>query len=422
MALFQAMIQSKNPREAAYLALLISLKDGKFIEKSLTKWDEKTTPASIDFNLAKEIAYGSARMALSLDYIAKQLASKKTLKLKLKERALLRTALYQAIFMNRIPLYAITDETLKIAKTYCHHRFVGYLNATLRQLEKGIPPLPTGETTEEMSIRYSYPPFFVQELVHDCGLERAKEIMEIENSPPIAMTRIRPQGKIRKGLKLIEDIPTPVATITDNKLLPDIASSKDYYIQNVTPAVLMATLAKKTPSPKHILDLCAAPGGKLLFAHDAFPEATLFANDISEKKLDRLLQNCKKYHLDAILSCLPGETFTNPDPFDLIILDVPCSNSGVLNKRPEARWRLSQDKLSELEKIQMDLIEHAKRLLSPNGEIWYLTCSILKQENEHLIKKACKRFHLQVREEKTLLPNPRGFDGGFASALRPHFS
>jgi len=170
--------------------------------------------------------------------------------------------------------------------------------------------------------------------------------------------------------------------------------------------------------PNSILDLCASPGGKTLLVHDLFPGAKLFANDISEQKMKKLSQNCQKYHLDASLSCCKGEDFVSEQLFDLIMVDAPCSNTGVLSKRPEARWRFSPETFKDLEETQLKLLGHAVTLLSPQGEIWYLTCSILDFENEKLIQQVCQKYDLQVRTQLTIYPSEAGLDGGFACALQ----
>lgn len=415
-------IDTKNPREAAYLALLTSIREEIFVAETLERWRQKRNPDSKDFRLAREIAYGSARMALALDEIASYLAERKKLTLKLRERVLMRTAIYQYYFMDRVPDYAIANETIEIAKKYCHETFVKFLNAALRRLSEERFELPKGDTVPEISVRYSYPAFYVQELIQNYGLEKAKEIMQTGNKPGLTMFRIRPHEKERieekEGIELLTGTLSPVAVVKDTSFIPLIVESSDYYIQNVTPTVLIQTLAKYLKEPKRMLDLCASPGGKLIAFHDQFPEAELFANDISTGKLKPLSENCAKYGITATLSCSRGEEYASDEPFDVVILDVPCSNSGVLNKRPEARWRISQKTLENLEHLQLQLIKHACSLIADEGEIWYLTCSILKRENTRLIDKACEMFNLQVRAKETILPNLDGWDGGFACALQ----
>ena len=411
-----------NPREAAYLALLAAMREERFIADTLEKWAENLRPTPRDFHLAQQLAYGASQMALALDYLAEQSSKNKKLSLKGKERALLHIALYQHYFLDRVPLYAITDEMVKLARKYCHARFISYLNAMLRQLSSvSIQNLPQGDSIRELSIRYSYPIFFVEGVVKDYGLSQAKEILELGNLPSPTMVRVRPGHLIddETDLQMICKEPCLVARLKDTSSLFEIARSPDYYIQNVTPAFLMGQLCCSCQCPGRVLDLCASPGGKLVALHDFFPEALLFANDVSADKIQRLSENCSKYGISPVMTCGKGEDFASKgqELFDVIILDVPCSNTGVLNKRPEARWRLSKVVLDDLEKIQLNLIEHAITLLEPQGELWYMTCSILKSENEKMVKNVCERYGLSVSAQYSVLPNRDGWDGGYACAL-----
>jgi len=180
----------------------------------------------------------------------------------------------------------------------------------------------------------------------------------------------------------------------------------------------VAALAEHSKAPARILDLCASPGGKLLAAHDLFPQAKLYANDVSPEKIMRLSQNLAKYGVKADLNCGQGEDYQSSELFDLIILDVPCSNSGVLNKRPEARWRLTPKVIEGLRQTQSRLVKHAADLLAPGGVIWYLTCSILKSENEEMIEDVIQHDRLEKVFSKIVLPNYEGWDGGFGCVLR----
>jgi 16S rRNA (cytosine967-C5)-methyltransferase len=407
-----------NAREAAYLAVLDAQRNHRFVEQSLSQWEQAANPTSLDFAFAQEIAYGSVRMALALDHLAAQLADDKSLRLKQKEKALLRTALYQHRFMDRVPLYAIVNESVNLAKKHCGTFFAKFLHAILRKLETAPQQLPEGNDSAEMSVAHSYPLEFVNHLIQTFDEETAKEVMDAGNTVGPVMVRLR-LGDLPKGLSLVKEAPLPVARLDDKRTLPQLITSSDYYIQNATPVALMENLAQDYPiQPKQILDLCAAPGGKLLIAHDLYPNAVLHANDVSEKKLQLLRDNFKKYNLPVNLTLSPGEKFESHEQFDLILVDAPCSNTGVLNKRPEARWRLDKENVAALQNLQIALIKHAAELLTPEGQIWYMTCSILPQENEWVIEQCCAQFRLQmVKPSKTILPNRKGWDGGFACAL-----
>lgn len=421
---FTPFPQTANPREAAYLALLASVRSERYIDETMALWKQLGKPSQSDYHLAERIACGTMQMATALDFLANRLADKKKLSLKLKERILLRLSLYQYYFLERIPLYALANESVTLAKKYCHRTFAEFLNAVLRRLPNEPFSLPSRETIEDFSICYSYPDFFIKQLSAAYGLSQTREILIAGNQAAPIIGRLRanlqdmPQHWL-KGIDLIGPTHIRTAVLKDLQLLPEISASPLFYIQNITPAFLIAELAQGcSNTPRKILDLCAAPGGKLLAVHDAFPPADLFANDVTPKKMQKLEENCSKYGLKPHFSCGRGENFSSSDLFDIIIIDAPCSNSGVLNKRPEARWRISQEALNELQETQLRLLAHASAFLSPKGEVWYMTCSILKQENEVVVERACAQHHLHIRYQKSVLPSLDGWDGGFACALR----
>ena len=135
------------------------------------------------------------------------------------------------------------------------------------------------------------------------------------------------------------------------------------------------------------------------------------ANEVSEVRAVRLKENLSKYGVDAHITYEDGRKFHSTRHFDLIILDVPCSNTGVMGKKPEARLRYHPE---ELVQLQQELLTHTKRLLKKDGQVWYLTCSILKSENENV---AMRDDFKQVSDPITILPNEQGWDGGFGCAL-----
>lgn len=374
-----------TPRQTAFEALLASYREQRFIDQSLAT----SQLSGRDRALAQEIACGTMRMTLALDHLAKQLTAHGKLNVKLKEKVLLRMAVYQFYYMDTIPLYAITNETLEIAKKECNKRSLPFLNAALRNLEKANLSLP-----KDLSICHSFPPYFVEELTRDYG--DAQPILQALNKPPHLVAR---------KIGSIEFVPV--------ESLSEIVSSPDLYIQNPTPANLMHELLADC-RPATILDLCAAPGGKSLLAHELFPKAELVVNDIAESKREILEENFAKYGIDAEINHFPGQEYPTDRKFDLVIVDAPCSNSGVLHKRPEARWRLSPENTRQLLELQNQILSHALTLLNPGGAVVYLTCSILKSENEGTVEKQKARCSMQ----RTFLPDTT-YDGGFGALLIP---
>lgn len=324
--------------------------------------------------LAVEIACGVMRQKLLLDNHLRTLMPKSGLKKK--ERILLWMALYQRYFLDSIPDYAIVNETVSLAKKTCHASFVPFCNAILRKLP---------ETIDKTTL--SYPDYLLERI--------EAKYLHLMNEAPSHFARQRHQNAYIR--------------ITNPKTYAD---DPRYYIQNPTPWELLVTGADF--QPKTILDLCAAPGGKALALQDIYPKARITCNDINEKRLEKLHENLKKYQIDCKTIVSDGTQFTSAEKYDLIVIDAPCSNSGVLGKRPESRWRASKESIEELNKLQRELIMRSKEFLNPGGEIWYMTCSILPEENENLVAT----IPMQCKTMRTIYPDDHGHDGGFIACLQ----
>ncbi|MCB1113403.1 MAG: methyltransferase domain-containing protein [Chlamydiia bacterium] len=350
----------KSERERALLQYALYLKEGAFLSE------------------ASALTFGAAKQAITLDAIAKLALSQGKLPKKAKEKALLRLALYELYFMSA-PRYAVGEEWVKLAKKHTFGGFDKFLNALIRNLPEEKPYF------DDLSLDYSYPKELIDELLALYPKDQVIKMLEVGNLPAETQARLRPGFEVKRLEK------GEIAEAIENPGL---------YLMNRTPTKLIKTLSEKIPAPETILDLCAAPGGKLLALHDKFPEAKLFANDVSEKKLDKIRENMGMYGFEATLTEGRGEDFSEEKQFDLVVLDVPCSNTGVLAKHPEARFRES-----DLEELQAKLFEKAKRLVKPGGHIFYMTCSILPRENP----KEKPLFEIQV------LPLEVGVDGGYGA-------
>lgn len=408
--------KSANAREAAYLAALHTGEGGRFAAEMLDQWQCDASPSLVDAQLARRIGYGTIQMTLSLDYLAVQLTERKHLKLKRKEQTLLQTALYQLFFMERLPAYAIGNETMRLAKKYCQPHFANFLNALLRRYQISPPTLPIGDSEKACSLRYSYPQYFVRMLKNEHT--EFESLLQLGNKPATLMVRLR-NGSMPNNWTPVVNGPLCIAIPSPETDLKELGSHPKYYIQNATQAKLLNYLSSVSPVPKTVMDLCAAPGGKLIAAHDLYPEAKLYGNDVSARRLHKVKENLHKYAIQAECSVGDGEVLQTSHSFDLVIVDAPCSNSGVLNKRPEARWRLTPEQIDTLNQDQFKLIKAASELITDEGTIWYITCSILNKENEQLVAHACEQLGLeQIGESQLILPNFQGCDGGFGCALR----
>lgn len=379
----------ENLRYACFKAYCDYLQKGVYLHLGL---DRYLSSASLkDRQLAQEITLNTCRFERLIDFYIGQTCK---LPRRKKERALIRQAFYQWHFLDKIPTYALCNETVNIAKKEISKSFSAFLNRWIQKLETYALEEP-----QEDGIQYSFPDYFVQQL----GIDKKNILPLLNQVPPLTARKI---GSF------------DFTVLKGGADLQQKASSKLWYIQNKTPALLMQHLYQDPIQPKKILDIAASPGGKLLLAHELYPQAALVANDISLEKKKLLQENIKKYGLNVALTQHLGQEFPIEETFDLIVCDLPCSNTGVLHKRPEARWRLSKENTEQLCLLQLAILTRMAKVLAKNGSIWYLTCSILQKENEALTDIFCAQCGFTKSFEKTILPDAHGLDGGYGCVLK----
>ena len=191
-----------------------------------------------------------------------------------------------------------------------------------------------------------------------------------------------------------------------------------FSVQDVTASQAVRILAPKQDWT--ILDLCAAPGGKTAqLAEFTSDKAKIVATDINSRRLEKVKENIIRLGISSV-RIVAYEQLEQVGPFDCVLLDVPCSNTGVLARRPEVRYRITPQAIAELAKIQMQLLGTAAKMIKPKAKICYSTCSIQSDENSGLIKEFLQKYHsFNLEAEELILPSAGDFgrDGGYVAVL-----
>ncbi|KAA8499708.1 Ribosomal RNA small subunit methyltransferase B [Porphyridium purpureum] len=465
------MTKALSAREAVYFAVQQSLARERFLVDGLDEWQRVAQPDSRDVQFAQLLARTVVQRVRTLDWMLDcafglrkghpphpaQCIDVSGQRLRPKFRLVLRIALAQKVFM-RVPNHAIAQEGIKLAKKFAGGASVTRLaTVMLREIcsdehsaEFFTKMLPLSDTVESIGVRFSFPDSFVEQLIHQHSLEHALEVLEIFNSRASVMARERHAGS--------HEPPRDASSVSVKSFLPEfkgdlpmwelsgidgVRDSAAFYIQNATPAALLAHALNSFVLPSlesksfvRIVDMCASPGGKTLLLNDLFDRAAsmdfeLVSNDVSAEKLNRLRENGDKYGLGARVSFseCDGRLLKLTEPVDLVVADVPCSNSGVLHRRAEARWRLEDNNTSDgLLDMQSALLMNAFRLVgSAGGFCVYATCSILQRENQDVVQSCISRWNeeehahrqrVELLADRVLLPNRSGWDGGYMACLR----
>ena len=447
-------------RRAAVGILTGADEEGRFVDEVLAARLGEYEAA--DRRLLQEITYGAVRHQNTLDRLLKAYLKVPVSKQRPHLRWALRVGAYQLVYLARIPAHAAVNQTLEGIKGIdgVTSREVGFVNAVLHNLvddvhhktgeepavrddptilptrggychfKRPVLPLYRLGNVEHLSFKYSHPRWLVDRWLGRYGEEECRRLFEANNRIPLTtarLTRLAPSReavleKLRgEGFEVEEGPLEETLILLRSGGLANSEALEDgwFQIQDFTAIELGRTLAP--PPGARVLDLCAAPGGKAGQLLEAVgPEGHLVAADRSEEKLARVRENLERLGGNFTLVKVPEnpEEIRLEEQFSHVLVDAPCTNTGVLARRPDARWRLRKRDLAQLANLQSRLLDAAVRHLAPGGRLLYATCSIEPEENEDQVA-ACVGRHPELTELRArfFLPHRTEGDGGFCSLL-----
>ena len=349
-------------------------------------------------------------------------------------RALLRVGLYQLFWLDRVPEHAAVNETVGLANRFGASRQRGFLNAVLRGYTReraGTRNLLVELETQNPEIAFSHPDWLVKDWIDQFGQDDTRELLRWNNQPAKTFARVNTlqisaaELKSRWESEGVEFHPASASSVPDDLYFElrsgpppaglDTFKEGCFYIQDPSTALACGMV---DPQPgEEILDFCAAPGGKTTFlAQLAHDRAEIVAHDRHANRLKRVQSNCERLGVKSVTNFVSDARSIEDRLFDKILIDAPCSNTGVMRRRVDLRWRISREEIVRLAKTQIDLIKEAANHLKPNGKLIYSTCSIEHAENEAVIETTTKQG---LRAEKTVSSKPfrDQIDGAFAAVF-----
>jgi 16S rRNA (cytosine967-C5)-methyltransferase len=372
---------SRQPRTARGVAVraLLLWQEGasEFVDDALTR-PELALQDERDGALARELSLGALRFGLLYDHLCDAYLNRSRQPVQL--RAVLRIGCHQLLALDRIPPHAAVAESVAVLREIGQGALTGVANAVLRRistarLEVRTAPGPLGRLPESLhpadpSLRHSLPTLLIEHLRPLLDQVPTRSLAALNEAPPLC-TRTRPGKPQPQGAGILRRDGPWTWWSDPQEALRCVVEEQLCVVQDRAQGEVVA-VARPRPH-EWVLDGCAAPGGKSTAFIDAgcrVISADLHAEKVarmSEPKA-RLVQNLSRGALAPI--------------FDLVVADVPCSNSGVLARRPEARWRYQAPILERLGRLQRQILLGASRLVAGDGRLVYATCSLAPQENQ----------------------------------------
>ena len=373
-----------------------------------------------DRGLLTELFYGVLRHLRQLDFLIGQLREGA---LDERTRNLLRAGLYQ-IFHLRVPAHAAVNETVSMAGPTR-----GLVNAVLRRALREQEDLSQRLASQPLAVRESHPDFLVDRWTAQFGAESAEALCRLNNTPSENFFRV---NTLKTSLETLLEL-QPDAFVQDSsrsvlklrRIPSEWLESGWGYVQD--PSTLLAPDLLDPQPGERVLDACAAPGGKSTYmAQKMGGRGRVMACDLYDSRIRRLKENVARlgtisvrvHLLDFLLAPEAGSPLLEA-PFDRILLDVPCSNTGVIRRRVDVRWRLTEEDFLRMPVQQFALVRRAVPLLKAGGVLVYSTCSLEHEENTAVVEQIARELpELALEEVWTSLPFRDAVDGSFAARFR----
>lgn len=432
------MTDSVNLRELV-LSLLISItRDGEYshiaISNVLEKYQylEKRERAFIS-----RVTEGTLERMIELDYIINQFSKVKVNKMKTVIRCIIRSSVYEILYMDSIPASATCNEAVKLAKKKGFSDLGGFVNGVLRNISRNLDkveyPDREKEPIKSLSVQYSMPEWIVKLWQEEYGIERTKRmlaslLMEAPLSIRTNLSKNTPEQLkeilLSEGLTVISNPELPEAFYIEGvDYLQSLESFREgrFYVQDVS-----SMKVAKAAEPKendYVIDVCAAPGGKSIQIAELLQgSGKVKACDLTEYKVGLIEENmrrCGIKNLEAICRDATIYDETEREAADIVIADLPCSGLGVMRRKKDIRYQMTPEKLKSLAALQREILHVVKEYVKPAGTLLYSTCTVHRGENEENIEWFLKEhidFELIFMEQ--IFPMEGSGDGFFIAKLR----
>lgn len=385
-----------NEREVV-LDMLLSLREGKLSHTILK--DTLDSYLYLDKSsrgFITRLYEGTIEKRLYLDFIIDGYSKTPVKKMKLIIMLLLEMAVYQLFFMDRVPDSAAINEAVKLAKKRGLTGLSGFVNGVLRNIARNKENIALPDKNKDLikylEIKYSTPKAVVEHFINDYGSEKTEEILEAfeEKRPLVARATKNREELIKKldaeGVRVSTDTIFPESLkILELDSLSYLESFEegDFVLQDESSQFIGKIVS--LPKGARVLDLCAAPGGKSLLFAGMEEVDEIISCDITENKTELIEENVRRIGASKIKTKMNDASLCNPDfvdGFDLVICDLPCSGLGVMGRKRDIKYNVTEDKIRELAKIQRTILENAVRYVKKGGRLIYSTCTMTKAENE----------------------------------------
>lgn len=424
------MAQSTNTRELILDILLQITRDGEYshiaLKNALDQYQylEKQERAFIT-----RVVNGTLERMIELDYIIDQFSKVKVSKMKPVIRTILRSAVYQLKYMDSVPASAACNEAVKLAAKRGFGSLRGFVNGVLRNIGRSLSDIsyPSEEDMlYSLSVRYSVPEWILRQWLAEYGEDTVRAMAEEFLKEKPVTVRFHPDRISREellhilkaeGVSVKEDTETPCALhLSGIDYLMKLDSFQKGYYQVQDVSSMQAAQWAAPEKGSYIIDVCAAPGGKAIHLAEMLRgTGHVEARDLTEYKIGMIRENILRSgmtNIEAVQMDARLRDEASIGKADIVIADLPCSGLGVLGRKPDLKYKMTQDTQRELVKLQREILSVSAEYVKQGGKLIYSTCTIHKEENEDNAAWFARQFpEFRLQRERQTLPGRDSGDG-----------
>lgn len=433
------MSKSTNSRELILEILLQITRDGEYSHIALKNaLDQYQYLDKQERSFITRVVNGTLERMIELDYIIDQFSKVKVNKMKPVIRTILRSAVYQLKYMDSVPDSAVCNEAVKLAVKKGFTNLKGFVNGVLRSISRnlsdvGYPPASDRDRIHSLSIRYSIPEWILRQwlLEYDeetvCAMAedflKEKPVTVRFDSDKISKKELLHVLKEESVQVKEDETLSYVLHLSGYDHLMGLASFRAGYYQVQDISSMQVAEWASAEAGDYIIDVCAAPGGKAIHLAETLKgTGHVEARDLTEYKIELIRENIRRSGLSNI------EAFrwdalqldeASVGKADIVIADLPCSGLGVLGKKPDLKYKMTEEMQEELAALQRKILSVVNAYVKPGGKLLYSTCTIHKEENEENTRWFSKEYtDFQLIREEQRLPGRETGDGFYIAMFR----
>ena len=399
----QKVSGEKDTRELVLQILMEIMEEEKMSHYVL----RSTLAANQELDKAKrafisKVSLGTVENAIYIDSIINSFSKVKAKKMKPLVRNLLRMSVYQLLYLEKIPDRAVCNEAVKLAARHRFHNLKGFVNGVLRNIARNKDKLPKPDisTLQGMSVYYSMPLWILEKWQQSYSIYQIQNMcLHFQQEPPLTV-RVNQSNmslqEVEDSLKaqniLYEPHPflTGVYVLKEIDRLDKVEAFERGWLQVQDASSILCGYAMGLHRGDSLLDLCSAPGGKAVHGADLLMgTGKVVAADLTPFKVNLIRENAKRCHMDNMeIRCQDALEFVSGEQecYDVVLADLPCSGLGIIGRKKDIKYRMTEQSQQELTGLQRKILKNAWRYVKPGGHLIYSTCTVNVQENQENVK------------------------------------